>query len=550
LTFEAGGDCIDNMQNTLIQLCTLLLVVVVLVVLEVSNAAFVALPPASSLIFPHNNPRCGSRIQQAQTLESIQQSLQESLDASKDMVVKKSKVKVGFSSIDGRLGLVATESIRAGDVLLAVPYDDLFCLTPKLARNVVWKNRIPDKYDGWTGDMGLIALLILNEVARVGGKGISLPQRKPNIQAFMSAWVSSLPSPKEMTKNHPLMWSEKDQEVLQSSSTRKIYQALDDLEEDAAWLTDNVWSKDRTTFPETVTWNGETIPCFHAQGYKWAAVLANSRAYFLDGTLRLMPFMDLANHQDEAKEIEGDAFMGRFNTIKGAQIVADRAYNAGEEVFVSYGPKSAADFLLEHGFCPPGAWESSVSMLQFEVDPNDPFYDDKMGILEFDTGEGPMDPTQSFDVVSKPGGDPEPDPSMIQFVRLCKLGGKDAFLLESVFRQEVWHFMSMPVSETNELEVVTAVIDACKKALEEMEQCPQGGPEVCTKLRESENWALTRTMEYLQREKEALNLKEYYQERRLKDLGLDKEWDSAVDDLDDDDMVGQGRVPGGADYNW
>jgi [ribulose-bisphosphate carboxylase]-lysine N-methyltransferase len=72
---------------------------------------------------------------------------------------------------------------------------------------------------------------------------------------------------------------------------------------------------------------------------------------------------------------------------------------------------------------------------------------------------------------------------------------------------------------------------------------------VCTKLRAAESKALTRTKEYLLREKEALDLKEYYQERRLKDLGLDSDW-SPEGDMGADLDFGQTRAPGGADYDW
>lgn len=107
---------------------------------------------------------------------------------------------------------------------------------------------------------------------------------------------------------------------------------------------------------------------------------------------------------------------------------------------------------------------------------------------------------------------------MMQFVRLCKLGGTDAFLLESIFRKEIWEFMGLPVSEPNELAVVNTVIDACQKALDDLKQGESDkGPKVLAELRESETRALSRTIEFLQREKEALDLKEYYQERRLKD---------------------------------
>ena len=478
-------------------------------------------------------------------------SLESALEGCQSDITKTCNVGVGVSAETGRLGLIATSDIRKGDIILNMPYDDRYQLTAATARKEVFKGILSDKYEGWTGDTGLIALTLLNEVARVDGKGVALPERPSNLQSFMEAWVQSLPSPDELKEGHPLMWSEVDQEVLQSSSNTKIYQKLDDLEEDATWLVENIFEKDRTKFPETVQWNGQEIPCFSVKGYAWAMALTQSRAVFVDTKLRLLPLFDYCNHEDNAVEISG-GYMGTFKTTQGAQLLANQAYKKGEEVFCSYGPKSAADYLLEHGFCPPGCWKTAVSEITLELDPEDRFYDDKLDILEFETyDQAPMDPSQSFDVVSVPGRDGEPDPAMIQFARLRSLGGQDAFLLESIFRKEVWGFMSLPVSESNELAVVNSICSLIEKALEELQQCPKGGPEVCTQLRESETKALKRTLEYLEREKQALDLKEYYQERRLKDLGLDSEW-SPEDDMGMGDDVGFGatRAPGGADYDW
>ena len=232
---------------------------------------------------------------------------------------------------------------------------------------------------------------------------------------------------------------------------------------------------------------------------------------------------------------------------------------------MSYGPKSAAEYLLDHGFIPPLAYKAmSVAELTFQINEKDRFQDDKLDILEFETGqETSMEPVQSFDIVALPGQDSTPDPAMIQFLRLAKLGGTDAFLLESIFRKEVWGFMSMPVSEINEQAVVDEVIASCTKALDEMndvstaeedqkdavaEGVAPSSKALCATVRSVERRALTRMLEYMQREREALDLKEYYQERRLRDLGLDSGWDP--DDMNSDVGWGQKRAPGGGDLDW
>lgn len=509
----------------------------------------------------------------AQDLPGIAKKLNQALQKCQPEFIKTCKVEVGSSIVNEkstRLGLIATEQIKKGEIALSVAYDDQIVLTPELAIKQVWKDILPEKYDGWTGDNGMIALLVLNELAKAasgGGAGIPKPSRKPEASDLISAWIQALPSPNEMRGLHPYLWREDDQEILQASSTKKIYRILDDIDEDAAWLEERIWSLDRTKFPETVELNGETYPCFNANGFSWAMSIVVSRSVYVDGSLRLIPIVDMANHDDlGVEEVQGGT-MGPFGTTKGALIRAGstRSYEKGNEVFVSYGPKSAAEYLLEHGFLPKSArsLQTCVAELTFELDQDDRFYDDKLDILEFETYDNaPMEPIQSFDVVSETGRDGEPDPAMVQFLRLVKLGSKDAFLLESVFRKEVWDFMSMPVSETNERDVLDAIANACNKGLVEMEGVEDSVSDdvmlptsLCAIVRKSENKALSRTIEYVNREKEALDLKEYYQERRLKELGLDSDWnpeDSGVaagDPYGDDDMsFGQRRAPGSLDW--
>eukprot|EP00956_Cyclotella_meneghiniana_P005656 scaffold7287_cov41-Cyclotella_meneghiniana.AAC.1 len=115
--------------------------------------------------------------------------------------------------------------------------------------------------------------------------------------------------------------------------------------------------------------------------------------------------------------------------------------------------------------------------------------------------------------------------------------------------------MSIPVSEANERLATTAIIDACQNALSEMEEASKETADeanltekqkLCAMVRDSERQALERTIVYVKQESEALDLKEYYQERRLKSLGLDSEWSPESDDVG----FGGNRVPGGADYDW
>jgi len=504
-------------------------------------------------------------------LEELARNFNAAFEGCRKDLTRTCNVKVGLSQnfdAEGtpiaenmRLGWIATKDVSKGEILMNMPYDKIWDISPKTARDTAFKGILNDEFEGWTGDTGLVALQLLNEIARtasVGSNGVAKPTRAAPIQAFLDEWIKALPTPEELETQHPLFWSEEDQEILQASSNTKIYQVLDDIEEDVAWLEENIFGKDRATFPETVTLNGVELPCFNLEGFKWAMALTKSRAFFVDGSLRLLPFMDMCNHDDDARELKG-GFMGTFGTTKGAEVLASRRYKAGQEVFLSHGPKSTVDYLLENGFCPRDSWKTRISEVTIEMDPEDRFHEDKLDILEFETyDQAPMDPSQSFDVISAPGRDGEPDPAFMQFARLAKLGAMDAFLLEAIFRKEVWGFMAYPVSQSNELAVVESICEICENGLEDMKVSEDDDNDndsnrnaaICKQLRESESRALRRTLEFMLREKEALDLKEYYQERRLKDMGLDSDWSPENDSGDPDLSFGQTRLPGGADFDW
>ena len=502
------------------------------------------------------------------------------------------------------LGLFATEKIGpSSDNVLSVPYDDALVLSPRLATELFVKEGLPEEYDGWTGDRGLLAMLILNELALAssslgdGGTtpvGVILPSRtgkneEKGATELMKAWVGSLPSPpsfrydddegndddsgdedsKYPRQFHPLLWNEDDQEKLQTSCTRNIYDRLDDADEDSKWLEERLWSMNRLSFPEKVTLpiipgdsggSGGTkeVHCFTPEGFTWALALAATRSFYTDGELRIVPILDIVNHDDSnTVEVIGKS-LGPFGTTKGCTLSTGkgRVYTKGEEIFASYGPGGHAEYLFDRGFIPDGLLPESslasssvsvgsiigVSELTLEVSNDDRCRDDKLDVLEFETyNDDPMDPVQTFDLYSSGtgGGSGTPDPALLQFARFCALGGADLFMLEGIFREEVWGFMAEPVSRKNEADALGLMKKKCQEALEDMTAVVEGGADndggglsqdasmpggMCAVVRSSESQALRETQRWIELEEENLELKLYYQERRLKDLGLDSVW--------------------------
>ena len=159
----------------------------------------------------------------------------------------------------------------------------------------------------------------------------------------------------------------------------------------------------------------------------------------------------------------------------------------------------------------------------------------------------------------------------MQFLRLLVLEGADLFLLEPVFRNECIDFMGLPVSEANERAVGALIIERCRAALAEMEGSETGGagrPDfdesidarrellgtrqgLACAVRRSERQALEAAVSWWLRDAELMKTKEFYQERRLKDLNLDKPWSPEDDEsgFGVESTFSVGRSPGNVDWS-
>lgn len=118
--------------------------------------------------------------------------------------------------------------------------------------------------------------------------------------------------------------------------------------------------------------------------------------------------------------------------------------------------KSNAELALDYGFVESNSERNSYA-LTLEISESDQFFGDKLDIAE----SNGLGETAYFDIVL---GQPLP-PTMLPYLRLVALGGTDAFLLESIFRNTIWDHLQLPVSQANEELICRVVRDACRSAL-------------------------------------------------------------------------------------
>ncbi|GMH70423.1 hypothetical protein TrST_g4898 [Triparma strigata] len=191
--------------------------------------------------------------------------------------------------------------------------------------------------------------------------------------------------------------------------------------------------------------------------------------------------------------------------------------------------RTISDYCWKYFECELPSYNLERTGLTFYLDDDDRFYDDKLDILSR------RSLLETFDLAV--------DVSNFSFdwsvMRLLAVGGEDAFLLESVFRENVWEIMEEPVSLNNERAVLSMILAEAKVSLDRLSSSTISS----SRLQQIASWEienLNAIVEECEREMEGLEGKLYYQERRIRELNLDSAWD----------LEGNEGESGGGDFEW
>lgn len=412
----------------------------------------------------------------------------------KGIVSPKSPVKPGI--VPEGLGLVAQKDIARNEVVLEVPRK--FWIYP----DTVAASEIGSVCNGlkpWVS----VALFLMRE-------------KKLGDASSWKPYIDILPD----STNSTIYWSEEELSELQGSQLLNTTLGVKDLvANEFAKLEEEVIVPHKRLFPFDIT----------LEDFFWAFGILRSRAFTrLEGqSLVLIPLADLINHspdlttQDYSWEVRGAGLFSRdllFSLRNPTRV------KAGEQVLIQYDlNKSNAELALDYGFIESRS-ERNTYTLTLEIPESDPFFGDKLDIAE----SNGMRETAYLDIVLD-----QPLPAtMLPYLRLLALGGGDAFLLESIFRNSIWDHLESPVSRDNEELVCQVIRDACKSALsgysttiEEDEKLMiqddlNPRHKIAIGIRLGEKKVLQQIDGIFKEREMDLGVYEYYQERRLKDLGL------------------------------
>ena len=241
--------------------------------------------------------------------------------------------------------------------------------------------------------------------------------------------------------------------------------------------------------------------------------------------LSLVPGIERVGHaRGDAANVSRDIQSGLFGSQKALVVKAARDIGADEQICFDFAPgMTEGHVLLNHGTIDtdaPGTFAITLVLSE-----EDKFFDDKIDILELNG----LEAANEF-ILQR--GAPPPE-TMLAVLRLINMDAADAFLLESIFRNEVWGHVNLPISEENERAVYESMVSGCAAVLDAyptkidddlaiVNGLTPAGPreKMSAALRLGEKEVLEGTLRFFEERMGQLKDFEYYGERRLKRLGL------------------------------
>lgn len=157
-------------------------------------------------------------------------------------------------------------------------------------------------------------------------------------------WQAVWPTEEDFRSTMPIYYNKELQALLPRAAEILLANQRTKLDKDWADLSPHLPSTSKELFTytwlivntRTFYWNYPDLPNSHPRLPKRKNKLTGDDCY------AMCPFMDYFNHSDVGCDPLADS--------KGYSVTTDRAYKAGEEVFVSYGAHTNDFLLAEYGF--------------------------------------------------------------------------------------------------------------------------------------------------------------------------------------------------------
>eukprot|EP00775_Hariotina_reticulata_P013031 gene13031-13160_t len=276
--------------------------------------------------------------------------------------------KVVAQQLDGQgRGLVAVEAVSPGELLLSIPAN--LVLFPEVAAAESALQPLLAQQGPRLPDWSLLVLFLaeqhyyLLQGAQHSNKGVGSASR-------WAAYICSLP-------RHPvgtvLDWKAGEVDQLLAGS------GLLHLAHTILSAADLLWQELQPLIAAGQQQQLCPPDMFSKQNIFWAMSICLSRSVRLDdqdGQVVLVPFADLFNHDPSS-----EAYLVWEEEQQGVVLRPDKAYKPGDQVFISYGPKSNGELLLSYGFSAGDSNPHEAAQMSFSLPPGDQFFDAKQAAM-------------------------------------------------------------------------------------------------------------------------------------------------------------------------
>ncbi|KAJ4770711.1 SET domain-containing protein [Rhynchospora pubera] len=245
------------------------------------------------------------------------------------------------SSVFGR-SLFASKPIEAGDCILKIPFSAHISVD-NLPLEMM--PLIPNEIDS----QSLVAVALLAE-QNLGQKSDWAP------------YVNCLPGLGEM--HNSIFWSKEELEMIRPSF---VYS------ETIEWR--KQFEKDFLALKTAMENFPDLFGNVQLENFLHARALVSSRAWEIIKGVAMIPFADFLNHDGSSNSVLAINVKEQRD-----EVIADRSYAVGDEVFIRYGKFSNATLLLDFGFTLPVNCYDQVRILM-DVTSDDPLYAQKCQLL-------------------------------------------------------------------------------------------------------------------------------------------------------------------------
>ncbi|XP_010534451.1 PREDICTED: histone-lysine N-methyltransferase setd3 isoform X2 [Tarenaya hassleriana] len=240
--------------------------------------------------------------------------------------------------------LFASKVILAGDCLLKVPYNAQ-----------ITQDELPPCVKG----------SLIDEVGSIGKlAAVIIIEKRKGQNSRWAPYITRLPQPEDM--HSTIFWSEDELGMIHCSTIHKETAKQKAQIEKEFSAVAHALQRHLPEVHESIT----------LKDFMHAYALVGSRAWETSKGISLIPFADFMNHDGFSESIVVDDEDEQLS-----EVTADRNYNPGEEVFISYGRFSNATLSLDFGFTLPYNIHDQVQV-KMEVENRDPLREMKLELLQ------------------------------------------------------------------------------------------------------------------------------------------------------------------------